>query len=312
MKKLQAVFAALLLFSGAAFSQQHTYDFLRLDVSPRAGSLAGSYVAADDDPNVIFYNPAGIRATDKMPVSFSFTKHLTDINMSGLAIARNFQGIGTFSLGVQYINYGSFSYADESGLRDGRTFGAGEAAFLVGYSGLIADNFYYGVNAKYIYSAIENYSSSAMAADIGLQYAMPEQLMVIGFSALNLGGQIDAYSGTKEDLPVDVRLGITKKLEHMPLRLSVSFNRINEDADNFGNRFKHFTLGGEFTLSKVLRLRIGYDNDKRKDLKIGSTAGLGGFSLGLGALIDRYNFDYAFSSLGSIGAIHRIGVSTSF
>ena len=78
------------------------------------------------------------------------------------------------------------------------------------------------------------------------------------------------------------------------------------------DRFRTFSFGTEFNLSKALRLRLGYDNSKRKDLKIGTTAGLAGFNIGLGALISGYNFDYAYSSLGPVGSLNRIGITTTF
>lgn len=87
-------------------------------------------------------------------------------------------------------------------------------------------------------------------------------------------------------------------------------NKLNESYDSFGKRFQQFTFGGEFKMSKVVRLRFGYDNEKRKELKMGGTAGLAGFNLGLGFLISDYNFDYSFSSMGEIGSLHRIGIST--
>ena len=100
-------------------------------------------------------------------------------------------------------------------------------------------------------------------------------------------------------------------MEYLPLRLSLDFHRLNEQRDNFTQKFKAFTIGAEFTLSKVLRLRFGYDNEKRSELKIGSFAGIAGFNAGLGALISNYRFDYGFSSLGPIGELHRISVSTN-
>ncbi|MCB9207199.1 MAG: hypothetical protein H6611_07825 [Ignavibacteriales bacterium] len=127
---------------------------------------------------------------------------------------------------------------------------------------------------------------------------------------LNLGSQITQYYSTSEDLPLDIRLGISKTLQHLPFTFFASLNKLNEKYDKLGDRFQQFTFGGEFKMSKVVRLRFGYDNEKRKEYKIGGTGGIAGFSLGLGLLISKYNFDYAFSSLGSIGALHRIGIST--
>ena len=65
-------------------------------------------------------------------------------------------------------------------------------------------------------------------------------------------------------------------------------------------------------MSKVIRLRFGYDNEKRRELKIGTSAGLAGFHVGLGILIQEYNIDYAFSQMGDIGSLHRFGITTSF
>jgi hypothetical protein len=55
---------------------------------------------------------------------------------------------------------------------------------------------------------------------------------------------------------------------------------------------------------------LGYDSEKRKEFKIGTTTGLAGFSFGVGFKISDYNFDYAFTSMGSIGSLHRIGIMT--
>ncbi|MFN3695004.1 MAG: hypothetical protein ACK4UV_08340, partial [Ignavibacterium sp.] len=100
--------------------------------------------------------------------------------------------------------------------------------------------------------------------------------------------------------------------ERIPVRLSLDFHRLNQDRENFTQRFKAFTIGTEINLSKVLTLRLGYDNERRSDLKIGTTAGIAGFNIGLGAKISEYNFNYGYSSLGLVGALHRVGISTSF
>jgi len=313
--KFKQVFAFYILAVVLATNifAQSTYEFLRIDISPRAASLAGSYVSNSDDPNVIFYNPAGINSLEGMPVSFSYVKYLSGlgINLAGFSMSKDFEGIGRFATGISYINYGNFEGKDEYGA-DTKDFSVGEVAFLLGYGNSLDENFHYGANAKFIYSSFAEASSSALALDLGLQYVFPEQLINIGFSILNIGGQMSSYFNTKEDLPLDMRLGISKRLEHLPLRLYLSFNKLNEDDGKFSDRFKTFTVGAEFNLSKVLRLRLGYDNEKRKELKIGTTAGLAGFNIGVGAVISGYNFDYAYSSWGEVGSLNRIGISTTF
>jgi hypothetical protein len=307
--KLALIFFFILLLNNSIFSQ-NTYDFLRLDMSARAAALGGTFVSNTDDPNVIFYNPAGLKTLTGSPISFSFFKYILDINLASITYSTEIENIGRFAAGIKYANYGKFTEADEFGNVLGE-YGAGDAAFIVGYSNSLQDNFYYGINAKFIYSSIDKYTSTAMAVDLGLNYNIPEQAFSVGFAILNAGAQLSSYSTTKENLPLDFTVGASKKLAHLPLNLSLDFHRLNDTQSNFISHLKAFSVGAEFTLSKVFRLRLGYDNMRRQELTIGTTAGLAGFNMGLGAVIKGYNFDYGYSSLGEIGAWHRISLATT-
>ena len=309
MKRIISLLAAaLLIFCSTSFSQ-NTYEFLRVDNSARAAALGGSFITYFDDADIIFYNPAGLKLIEGSPISFSFTKHLMDINLASLAYSIELENIGRFGAGVQYINYGTFDEADEFGNRTGE-FGAGELALLLGYAGEVEENFYYGANVKFIYSSIANRSSSAVAVDLGFHYAIPSQKINIAVVALNLGTQLSSYINTNEDLPIDVAVGVSKRLENLPLRLSLNFHKLTEKREDLAQRFKAFTVGAEFYLSKVFTLRFGYDNEKRSELKVGTTAGIAGFNAGLGINISSYRFDYGYSSLGTIGGLHRISLAT--
>src|SRR4030067_3278305 len=80
MKKQLPLIILILIFVSLNTNAQNTYEFLRLDMSARAGALGGSFVSNNDDPDVIFYNPAGMQLLTDNPISFSFVKHLLDIN----------------------------------------------------------------------------------------------------------------------------------------------------------------------------------------------------------------------------------------
>ena len=110
------VVVLFLAFSFNSFAQS-TYEFLNLDQSPRAAALAGSFVANIDDPNVVFYNPAGIYNLKNSPASFSFTKHLVEINSASLTYSQEFSDLGRFAAAVQYINYGDFTEAERCYMR---------------------------------------------------------------------------------------------------------------------------------------------------------------------------------------------------
>lgn len=307
MYRISSFIVFLLL--AASVSAQSAFEFLNLDTSPRAAALAGSYVANNDDPNVIFYNPAGIYTLENSPISISYVGHLLDINSASVSYSQEVADLGRFAAGIQYINYGDFVEADELGNKLGN-FGAGDFALLLGYSNQLGENFNYGANIKFIYSSLATQSSSGAAVDLGLQYLLPDDGWSFGFSVLNLGSQISSYFDKTEKLPVDVRVGFSKKLAHMPFKFYGSFNKINEKQDKIWEHFSQFTFGGEFQFSKAVQFRLGYNNEQRKELKLDTSAGLAGFNLGLGILISDYMVDYAFSSMGLIGGIHRIGIST--
>jgi long-subunit fatty acid transport protein len=306
---LSSFFIVFILTASITFGQ-NTYDFLNVDMSARAAALGGSFSTNNDDVDVLFYNPAGMSFLEKTPVSFSFVKHLMDINLFSLAYSTEFENIGRFGTAIKYINYGSFDRADEFGNRTGE-FSAGELAFILGYTNEFSENFYYGANAKVIYSSIADESSSALALDLGINYEIPTQKLNLAATVFNLGTQLSSYINTKEDLPLDVTVGISKRLENLPVRLSLDFHQLNKDRDELYQHLKGFSIGAEFYLSEVFTLRFGYDNEKRSDLKVGSSSGIAGFNGGLGVKISEYIFNYGYSSMGSIGAMHRIGLATA-
>ena len=316
MKYLISIFAVLFLSINIALggggSKTSVYEFLRNESSSRAAGLGGSFVCFADDPNVMFYNPAGIATINNRTASFGFIKHLMDVNGGFASYVQPLDMLdGWVGVGLQYLNYGQFDALDDVGEKTG-TFSAGDFAMSLSYARKTDNNLSYGVNLKIIYSSIAENSSVALAGDAGLFYSMPEQMVNVGFSVLNIGSQLQSYYGYNENLPLDIKIGVSKSLEHLPLNLNFSFHHLNFSYDNFIDRFKAFSIGGEFTLSQYVQLRVGYNNERRQDLELGSSAGLAGFSIGLGALINKYHFDYAFSSYGNIGALHRVNITTSF
>jgi hypothetical protein len=287
------------------------FNFLRNDAGARAAALGGSFLTVANDPNTIFYNPAGLSTLEKPMGSAGFFKNLLDVNSGYLSYGQSYEDWGYFGAGVTYTNYGTFDRTDELGNVLG-TFSANDLSVAVGYSSTFEENLHYGAALKLIYSSLAGYTSTAVAGDLGILYRIPESRISLGASIRNLGRQISSYAGTREDLPLDVAAGVSVVPKGLPLLLNVNFHKLNEDVTSFTDRFRAFTVGGEFTLSRVLQARFGYDNEKRKDLKIGTSSGLAGFSAGIGITAKEYRFDYAISSLGKIGNLHRISIGADF
>ncbi|MBN8583463.1 MAG: type IX secretion system protein PorQ [Ignavibacteria bacterium] len=316
LKKI--VFFALFLASPIflnvfAQSEIPAFDFLRVETGAKASSLAGAFDTYTDDPNAMFYNPGSLSTITNNKVSAGFGKYLLDMNFGTLAYAQKYKDIGWFGIGVKYFDYGSFDRADESGTPTGETFNANDLMVSVGYGNYIYEKINYGITVKYIYSGIAEYKSSALAMDFGMQYHMPESQLSLSFGVLNLGAQLSSYISTKEKLPLDIRVGVSKRLEHTPVRLNVTFAKLNESREKLVQHFKAFSIGAEFIFSDYVSARLGYDNESRQDMKLGTSLGISGFSTGLGIrFAEKYVFDYSLNSLGKVGSTHRVNLGYIF
>jgi hypothetical protein len=308
LRTAAVVLCALIAISIARPQDNSTYNFLQLDVGARAAALGGGSVVVVDDPNAIFYNPAGLATLSQRRFSFGFFKHLLDINAGHASFGTEIPNLGFVGAGVEYINYGEFQRTGEEG-EDLGTFGAGELAFTGSYAGLLQPGLNYGVNAKFIYSSVAEAHSSAAALDFGLQYVAIPDRITLGISLLNLGTQFSPYVNTRESLPLDLRIGAALYPEHLPAALLISFDRLNEDQDSFSRRFRSFSVGLDLVPGPNVHFRVGYNNAARQDLKVLSGSGLAGLSIGGGINTEMYSVDYAYSSLGQIGAVHRISIT---
>ncbi len=293
-----------------AQSEEPTYRFLLLEMNARAAGMGNTFLTMTNDPTVMFYNPAGLSTLEKPAGSVGFLKHVLDVNAGFASYGQDVEGIGWIGGGVRYLNYGTFEGADILG-NPASDFSAGDLALTATYANS-HENLRYGGSLKFVYSGIADASSTALALDLGVLYLLPDYMMVVGASVLNAGAVLSTYGPTSLSLPLDVKIGVSKKLEHLPLNLSLNFHRLTETQDNFFQHFSNFSIGGEFTLSSALLARIGYNNERRQDLKLANTSGLGGFSFGLGILVSDFRVDYAFSSWGGSGrALHFISVGTT-
>lgn len=301
----------VVLNASVAISAGNTvFEVLRLDVGARAAALGGSFVTMTDDPNVMFYNPAALATLTTRRMSFGFFKHILDINSAHATLGSDIPSYGHVGIGINYINYGEFKYTGEEG-QDLGVFGANEINVQASYAGELMPELYYGAGAKFIYSAIANEKSTGAAVDLGIFYtAIPERLN-LGASLMNIGTQLDPYLSTREKLPLDFKIGATLSPEHLPAIIMLNIHRLSDAKDNAGQYLRDFSVGVEFTASQNVQLRAGFNNERRRELKLGTSSGLAGFSFGLGVNVDIYKFDYAYNSLGKIGAWHRVNITLS-
>lgn len=288
------------------------FEFLRTDFNPRTAAMAGSFLTMTGDVNGVFINPAGTADLQQQNYSFNYTGYLLDINGGTAAYNRVFPKLGVLTAGVAYMDFGAFDATDNDAVSTGSTFSANSFAFITGWSGHLDEHFSYGINAKYIFSKIERYSASALALDFGMLYKAPfEQNLVFAVTLSNVGTNITYFKNQKEPLPQSLRIGVSKKLAHLPLEITLSLNDLNRSGESVADYFKRFSVGGEFRASEMLRLRAGYDYSLYDGLNSTENEKFGGISAGVGILWKTFRLDYSYSNFSVLGNVHRFGFSGS-
>jgi len=292
------------------------FSLLRLEPSARAAALGGSFSAVfGDDVNAFFYNPALLNETTHGHLSLSYLNHLSDINAGFLAYSRHAESLGTFAAGLRFLTWGELQGADEQGNRT-ETFGASDVALTIGVARAQSERLRYGVNLHVLYASIESFNASALATDVGVLYHIDEQQLTFSASVNNLGVTLNSLGTTKDDLPLDLRVGFTKRLRHIPLLLSLTGYNLHDIGDEpegnsaLSNVMQHIIIGSEFQFSQAFNVRFGYNHRRHEGLKTGSRLDLAGVGLGFGLKITRFRLDYAYNSW-SFGGLHQFTVRTA-
>jgi hypothetical protein len=314
-----ATFFALLLTSSALAQpsgEASSFAFLRLEPSARAAALGGSFGAhLEADVNGLFYNPALLNDEMDGALALSYLNHLAGLDAGFAAYGRRVDRLdATLAVGLRYLSYGEMDGYDEFGAETG-TFSASDVALTLGAGRALSEQMHVGASVHLIHSSIDTFDASALAADLGVTYTVPAQRLTVSASLHNLGGTLSDFGELEEDLPLDLRVALTKRLRYVPLQLSVTAYNLNDPAgldagtaadDVLG----HLALGAELRPGSTFSLRAGYNHRRHEALKSGGRLDMAGFTAGVGLKVSRVRVDYAYASWSSFGKLHQFTLST--
>jgi hypothetical protein len=322
--------------ANAQIGGTYTYSFLEITNSARLAALGGKNISIrTDDFNFVYDNPAMLDTAMSEQLVLNYLNYFAGINYGYIGYARNFKSVGMFAAGLNYINYGKFIKADETGTITGE-FTAFELALNIFWSKVLIDStLSVGINLKPIYSQMETYNSFGLALDAGLNYYNKKGLSA-ALVIRNFGTQIKPYTeGNYEKIPLNIQLALTQRLAHAPFRFSVLYQYVNKwdltynKADNLAysdvpptkeeiesykisgidNFFRHFIFGLEFVPSKNFNILFGYNHQRRKELMIVEKPGLVGFSWGFYIGIKRIKLSFGQAFYHLAGASNHFSVN---
>lgn len=287
-----------------------SFPFLQFAPSARAAAMGGSFSAVyDGDVNAFFYNPAALNPATDRTASLSYLNHLADINAGFLAYGHEADDLASLGGGLRYLSWGEFEAANEFGEQTG-TFRAGDLALTLGAARPLGDRWRYGASIHAIYSSLETAQAAALAADLGVLYHIPAQLITLSATVNHMGRAIDSFGPTRDRLPFDVRLGLTKRLFHLPLLLSITGYHLHdlgdgtENGTTLGRVLAHLVFGSELALGEVFQVRLGYDHRRGEELAFNDGFDFAGLSAGFGLAIPPLYISYAYQSWSAYGGLH--------
>ena len=310
-----ALVGALAAPPAAAQSRRETgFPVVRLDPSTRAAALAGAGALPGDDPMALFYNPALLGPEMSGAAALSYANLVLDVGSGAAVYARDLAGVSG-AVGVRFVSYGEFDRVGE-GVAEGETFGASEAVVSVSAAREVLPDLRVGATVHGLFSSVAEADARAVAADLGVLLAVPDQRLTLGASVHHAGVVLSSLGETEDRLPLDVRLSATKGLEGLPLTVSLalvdlqSFEGPEADSSLARRALDHVVLGGELALGTALKVRAGYNGRRADDLRGGGRLDLAGVSLGAGLTLRRVTVDYAYVGWSRFGGLHQFGVRT--
>lgn len=287
-----------------SFSQtggDNIYEFLNLTPSGLISSLGGSNVSLQgNNLNLAYHNPALLNPAMNKTLALNYVNYFAGINFGLAMYSQSFEGKGNFAAGFPYLNYGTFTETDASGVTTGN-FNAAEYAFSMIYSREIDSLFTIGVNFKPVLSHLEKYTSIGFALDIGAAWHNRSNRFSAGIAIKNAGYQITAYAGeARQNLPFEIQAGVSQRLAHAPFRFSLTMNHLEKfdlthqytappantsskvSSELGENLLRHAVLGVEMIPHKNFYLSAGYNYQRRRELEVDSKVSTVGLSWGFG------------------------------
>lgn len=305
--EVSAVFALVAgLFPGTMLAQG-IYAGLEIPYHVRTLSMSGGGAADVRGADLSTMNPALLMGASSLPdgdrlLLLSVIRYPVNIQ-SEMVEWRMPWGRRNMAVTLRHLGYGAFDRRDNQGVKTGE-FSAGDTWLSVSVGQQVWQRVDVGITGGIYSSQIHNVTASLGLVTVGSSVSIPEIDLVLGLSLRNLGTTFNSYTDYPEVIPTSVSAGLTKKLAHLPLEISL-------DGVWWENEKRGWwRIGGEFFLPNNLLLRWGLSSYRFeqetghlwRDIVTGS-------SLGVAYRMGSLTLDMGFQYKGIGGATVGVGLS---
>lgn len=302
---------SLIPLSLSAQGGNTAYNFLDIPSSSYVFGMGGVNVSSlHTDIDLAAQNPALIGPENDRELKLGYMHYYGSSNFASVRYGMAAGERGAWAAGIRYLNYGNFQGFESDGTSTG-TFTVQDIVAEGTYSHDFTYRLRGGINVKMVYSAYEQYTAFALAADLGLCYYDEVHDISLGLVLKNMGGQLKRFEEHYDRMPFDVQLGLSKGFKE-----SFSFSitawhltkwnlpyYIHEDGKEteqtnpgfFRNLFRHLVFGIEYAPSDRFFINLGYNYKMASDMAAYQRHFLSGFSIGAGFKVKAYSAGVAFA-----------------
>ena len=320
MKKYIIFLLYIFPLFGPVFAQgpdDAAFKFLNLSTSAHVNALGGNNISViEKDISLIYQNPALLGPELDKQLNFNYTSYIAGIKLGSVTFGKSLSNRSAWGIGMHYLDYGTFVEAFPDGTIIG-DFSVQDLALNGFYSYDFSERLRGGFALKAVYSSYVEFTSFALGVDLGLNYYDVDNGFSGSLTFKNLGGQLVKYHETAEKMPWDIQLGFTQKLEHAPIRFSVTAQHLNKwdltirpnystdtsgkqitKNDSFGKTvLKHFIFGVDILPTQNTWVALGYNYKRKEDLQLLDQRGVTGFSAGAGVKVSSFQAGFSVSQM---------------
>jgi hypothetical protein len=277
--------------------------FLTLPVDARTASMGQAGVASVSDVNAASLNPAGLAGVqgEQFSLNQDFLAQGTDVENAAAALG--IFSTAALGLSVSYLSVGTIDATTftSAGVQSSGSFNPYYYSAGLTYAQAVLPCLDLGVSIKDVGENIDNAAASAVAADLGLQYATALPGLRVGAGLQNFGDTLAGYA-----LPLLGRAGLSYQTPFLGHRNSLLFNGdVQVPSASLGQT--SYSAGAELRYGRFLSLRAGYQTGDYSGV-----TGLTGVTAGAGFGMNWWQVDYAWVPEGDLGLTDQFSFSAKF
>lgn len=285
-----------LLFLSVVFAETPAFQLLTYSFGNRSAAMGGTRAVDASGNYDLQGSPASASFVENMQIQIGVVNHL--VGIKGYALG----GVlpmdrHRLSAELIYFDYGLFDKTDIVGTTTG-SFGYHELASTLGYAFTFSEGLRLGARIGRFQRVADARTVGEFYYDLGAIYHNAEDSLTLGLylASAELGESSEAF-------PTQLRLGTSKILSHLPLRLNL------EGIYGFNQRLS-FALGSEILLHPSFKIRLGV-NSNRFDLQTGVTESdfIAGASAGFALEWQGMLIESATQSFGAAGWVSQLSLA---